>query len=116
MSSTNNPGKSARLSSRETDYLHAGQCYAFAGKKYYTLAISHFAKSHKPDRPERNMYVMASICFLRGDVPALEKAVIDMKSLISPTSKNFELVAVAEKLLEFAKKGNFSYLKAYKSV
>ena len=111
--STNNPGSKARTNTRETDYFHAGQCYAFAGPNYYKMAISHFVKAHKPGNPEWNRYITATICFLREDVPALEKAVEQMKTLIPEDSKDKPLIPIADSLLEHAKAKDFSYISAY---
>lgn len=70
-------------------YWHEAQLRAFAGQSGEAAAL--MKKAYKPaeaDRAGWNLYVDATIAFLRNDLPSLQKARSDLASVPPPVGKD----------------------------
>lgn len=91
-------------------HFHVGQLIASHDDRY-TEAIESFERASMPGNERWNLYILATIDFLKNDLVALNEHLKQLKQVEDPQKRNLSQVVM--QLANYLKKGKNSYNKAY---
>lgn len=97
----------------QTMYFHAGQEYAMAGEKYYSLALEYFQKAYK-GKLGWDTYVDGTIGFIKKDTKALQTAADQLANIAKAELSHKSNSELLESFLSAVNTGK-SYSKIYDS-